>query len=140
MTFIHEIIPEDDKRSIDFTKISGRFKHRSKPSQWIIDRSQDAILLWLYPNREPPHEEFYALSIRGVVFNIAVLDIESKKPDGKLTLVRKIVRLTAANSSVGLDDVQKALSLAKEALLAGAKWDRSTYASNTDEIRVESEI
>jgi hypothetical protein len=69
MTFINELIPEEDKQKIDWTQFKAwQFSKPHRPWKWTIDRDRDIFLVGLEgrgPDGERP--ETYALSWKGVV-------------------------------------------------------------------------
>lgn len=83
MTFVYEHISEEDKQQLDLPKL-GFHRYLLVPSNWVIDRELDAFLIWISPDREPPHEHWYAFWWQGTVFSVAILQRQSiLTTDGK---------------------------------------------------------
>ena len=71
MTFVYEHISDEDKKRIDFSKITV-LGHEADSYQWVIDREFNAFLIWIRPDREPPYEEWYAFCWQGKIFPVAL--------------------------------------------------------------------
>ncbi len=69
MTFVNEIIPEDDKIKIDWGHFRwSQWSEPHRPWKWTIDRGRDVFLVMLVgQGREGDHPEVYALSWKGDV-------------------------------------------------------------------------
>ena len=145
MAFTREQISERDLREIDFTKVDSRYhKTASLPSTWVIDRERDAFLMHVtVANREEiPLIIDYALSWKGTIFHVYVADHETKKPNDRLELIRRIVRMDFPK---GFDrrsaEADQALELAREALLANTlQRSGSSYVDKLDAVYIESAV
>ncbi len=50
-----------------------RIEHRKPNStKWTIDRAAGDFLIWIYPDRDPPHWTTYGFYWRGAAFNLKV--------------------------------------------------------------------
>jgi hypothetical protein len=67
MAFVNELISEEDKQKIDWTKFKAwPFSDSHRPWKWTVDRERDVFLVMLCGRgREGEHPEVYALSWKG---------------------------------------------------------------------------
>ena len=73
MTFVYEHISDEDKKRIDFSKITV-LGHEADPYRWVIDRGLNAFLIRIIQDREPPHEEWYAFYWQNKIFSVGILE------------------------------------------------------------------
>jgi len=69
MAFVNELISEEDKQKIDWSKFKAWPSSKPhRPWKWTIDRERDVFLIGLVGRgREDDHPEVYALSWKGDV-------------------------------------------------------------------------
>lgn len=72
MTFVNELISDEDKKNIDWTKFKAwPFSEPHRPWKWTIDKNRDVFLVALEGRgRESERPETYALYWKGVVIRI----------------------------------------------------------------------
>jgi hypothetical protein len=77
MAFVNELINEEDKQKIDWTKFKAwTYSKPHRPWKWTIDRERDVFLVGLIGRgRENDHPEVYALSWKG---NVIRFEAESE--------------------------------------------------------------
>jgi len=69
MAFVNELISEEDKQKIDWTKFKAYpYSNPHSPWKWTVDKDRDVFLVMLCgQGREEEHPEVYALSWKGVI-------------------------------------------------------------------------
>jgi hypothetical protein len=77
MTFINELIPEEDKQRIDWTKFKAwSFSKPHKPWKWTIDRERDVFLI---PLVQPGYDDTHTRSdIFALYWKKEVIKVEAK--------------------------------------------------------------
>ncbi|WAR43266.1 hypothetical protein [Methylomonas rapida] len=140
MTFVNELISEEEKNTFDFSIIELPYQPRPRLYKWTIDRERNAFLIWVRQVREPPHHEIYAFIWKGLRFEPWLLYKGEKSTNGKWIHIWTIDNVYLPKNFPLLNKDHDEMRAALEEALLVEKTAEFQQFDNVEEIRIENPL